>query len=156
MVKAVSKSIFSSSYDIKENGEPVSEVNFSNWSEKAELTIGGKKASFYRQGIVSGDFVFEFEDRILATAEKPSAWKDDMVIKVGEQFFEIRPKSWFSYTYYITWQGQQIGKISRDGWVTQNGTGEFPEDWPAALKVFVFILVLLLWRRTDSAAASGS
>lgn len=156
MVKAVSKSIFSSSYDIKENGESVSEVNFSNWSEKADLTIGDKKAVFYRQGVVSGDFVFEFEDRTLATAKKPSAWKDDMVITVGEQVFEIRPKSWFSYTYYIIWQDQKIGKISRDGWVTQNGTGEFPEDWPAALKVFVFILVLLLWRRADSAAASGS
>ena len=69
MLEAIQKSYFSDHFRIEKDGEEVCEIHISNWSEKADIRINGKETWFYREHYFSGDFLLEFEGKILARAK---------------------------------------------------------------------------------------
>ncbi len=155
MIRAQRVSYFSHSYDLEQRGSSVGSVKMSNWAEKGEVYITGKEASFYRENIFNGDFVLEHEDKVVAKAQKPSALYNKMEISIGENVFLVQPQSWFSQSYLVMHNEEQLGVIKKESWFSNSAIIELPDDWPVALQVFVFLLVVVLWQRSESAAAGG-
>ena len=135
---------------------PVGSVKMSNWKEKGEVYITGKKAKFYRENMFTGDFVLKHDDQIVAKAQKPSAFYNRMEITIGENLFVVQPESWFSQSYLVMHNEEQLGVIKKEGWFSNSAIIELPDDWPVALQVFVFLLVVVLWQRSENAAAGGA
>jgi len=155
MLKAVPKSWFSSDYKLLENDTTVTIIDSSWWREAAELTIKGSTYRVYREGLMSGSFVLEGDGSILARAEKPSAFYRSFVVEHGGKKYTLEAESAMFRKFVLSEGGQQIGSVYPEHALTRKAVVAFPEEIPLAVRVFMFWLVMILWKRDSDAAAAS-
>ena len=153
MLQAVPKGWFSSKYDVSNDNVPVGTINFSAWREEGELTIGGSIYRVYREGLMSGSFVLELNGSILARAQKPSALYRTFIIELGEKKYVLEAKSAFSSKFMLIEGERQIGSAYREGVLARKSLADFPDEIEITIRMFLLWLVMILWRRSDSASA---
>jgi hypothetical protein len=153
MLQAVPKGWFSSKHIVSENGTPIGMIDMSGWRESAELTIKGSTYKVYREGSMSGSFVLEGGGSILARADKPSAFYRSFVVELGEKRYTLEAASTFSCKFVLSEEGKQIGLVHREGFLTRKAFADFPDGIELTFRIFMFWLVMILWRRSDSAAS---
>lgn len=152
MLEAITKNWYSLDFDVYDRaGAHIGVVDLSNWSEKAELEVGGTSYEATHKS-TSKDFVLSSPDGAqLLVAEKPSAWKERLVFEYGGSRYELKPESSWRRDFILTREGfEQVGSLrpasgSKRGW-----TAELPEELPAEIKLFVMWLVRLLWQRAQT------
>lgn len=157
MLTAIPQGLFSGDYTITQDNEQVAELDLSLWKEQGTMIIADRRFQVRKEGWVNQTFLLEQGDQVIARARKPSVFKRRFELVLGETTCELRPKNVFCRTYHVYAPGTDtpVGRIARQGWFTRRTDIDLPDDWPAGLQVFVFWLVLLMWRR-DAAAASSS
>jgi hypothetical protein len=159
MLRAVPDGWFSYDFTVFDRtGTPVARVDLSNWRESARLEVGGTPYEAHRRkGWASKEFVLEKEDgRVVAVAEKPSAWKDRFVFEHGGKRYELEKESFWGSAFVIRREGVgPVGTVRSKGLFKREWRVELPEELPSEVRVFVVWLVVLLWKRAASTAASG-
>jgi hypothetical protein len=155
MLKAVPKSWLSSDYKLLENDTTVTIIDSSWWREAAELTIKGSIYRVYREGLMSGSFVLEGGGSILARAEKPSAFYRSFLVEHGGKKYTLEAESAMLRKFVLSEGGQQIGSVYPEHALTRKAVVAFPEEIPLAVRVFMFWLVMILWKRASDAAAAS-
>lgn len=150
MLQANHEGVLRSRYVLEQMGREVACIQMSGWREKAEVTIEGKQTEFYRENFLNGDYVLKFRDKVYVKAQKPSVWKYEMMIQASDQKFELKPCGLFTNSYEVFQNEVKIGEISRTSWFKKNAKIDLPDDWPIVLKVFIFLLVIVLWNRTET------
>jgi hypothetical protein len=55
----------------------------------------------------------------------------------------------------LTQDSQQLGSIKPEAWFTRRAVVNLTTDLPAAVQVFMVVLVLFLWKRDSNAAAAA-
>ncbi|MEK6283653.1 MAG: hypothetical protein AABN95_25140 [Acidobacteriota bacterium] len=153
MLQAVPKGWFSSKYIVSENDTPIGMIDMSGWRESAELTIKGAIYQVYRQGLMTGSFVLDAGGSILARADKPSAFYRSFVVEVGGKKYSLEATSTFSCKFVLSEEGKQIGSVHREGFLARKAIADFPDEIQLPFRMFMFWLVMILWRRSDSAAS---
>ncbi|MDX6443946.1 MAG: hypothetical protein QOH71_1020 [Blastocatellia bacterium] len=155
MLRAVPKSLFSSDYKLLENDATVAVINSSWWREAGELTIKGSTYRVYREGAMGGAFVLESGGAILARAEKPSAFYRSFLIEHDGKKYTLEAESAMFRRFVLSEGGQPRGSVYPESSFTRKAVVAFPEDIPLAVRVFMFWLVMILWKRDSNAAASS-
>jgi len=147
VIEAVPKGIFSSDFQLQQAGRLVADLDASSWREKADVQIDGETFRLYREGMMSGAFILEWNGRTLARAIKPSVLSDRFEMEVGKRSFTLRKESLWSRRFGL-WEGeQQVGRVAPAGTFTRRVLIELPDDWPSSVQTFVFWLALLMWKR---------
>jgi hypothetical protein len=157
MLRAVSDGWFSYDFTVFDrSGTTVARADLANWRETAKLEVGGTHYQAHRQGWRSKEFVLEKEDgRVVAMAEKPSAWKDRFVFEHGGNRYELKKESAWRSAFVLSRDGiGLVGSVRRKGFFNREWIVDVPEELPLEMRVFVVWLVVILWKREDSSAAA--
>lgn len=157
LLRAVPKGWFSYDFAVSDAaGTPAGYADLSNWRERAELDVGGRR---YQAHHVSWDkeFLLTNEDgRTVLVAEKPSAWKERFSFEHDGHGYELGKESVWKSDLVLAREGVgKVGHVLRRGAFKREWEAELPDELPVEVGVFVLWLAVLLARRSDSAAASG-
>jgi hypothetical protein len=154
MLEAVPKNIFSSTFLLEEEARLLGEVGASLWRERATLEIQDGTYELYREEQFVGDFVLEHNGNILARASKPSAFKNRFEVELPNRHLVLRKLGPLSRRFGLFEGDKQVGGIYPLGIFTRRSSIDLPGDWPLPLRVFVFWLAFIIWKRQQAAAAS--
>jgi hypothetical protein len=126
-----------------------------NMSQGAEIRVEGQTYSAYRESLLAGTFVLQLGERTLARARKASVFVRAFDIDLAGQPIELKAASVWRREFGLFENGEQVGRISPTGWFSWQAVLDLPPDIPLLAQLFLFWLVLVLWRRA-AADAAGS
>lgn len=113
------------------------------------LRIAFNSYDLYRQGWFSGLFLLEDNRTILARASRPSLFHRRYEIVHNHRTFRLTAQSSLTRAYSVFDGTSEIGSICPDHGVTRRATIDLPNDIVLPVKVFLFWLVVLRWRRSS-------
>jgi hypothetical protein len=153
MLRAIPKGWFSPDYSIFENDQPVADIDLSFISESSEIQVKGATHQAYREHLMSGAFVLEAAGSIFARAEKPSALYRSFVVEASGRTFTLEAESSMLRKFVLLDAGKEVGSVYPDHAFTSKAVIDLPDDIPLPVRVFMFWLVAILWKRASDAAA---
>jgi hypothetical protein len=106
-----------------------------------------------RETLLLGDFFLMNNDVLVAKADKPSAFSRRFVITAAGREMTLAAESPLTRRFRLTENGRTIGTIRPNHFLTRKCTIDLPEDIETPVQIFIFWLVVLMWRR---AAKSSS
>ena len=136
-----------------ENGTTVAMVDLSLVREAGELTIQGSTYRLYREGLMSGAFILESGGSILARAVKPSALYRSFQIEYDGRQYTLEAKAVGFREFVLSENGVRVGSIYPEHALTRKSVIDFPETTSLPGRIFMFSLVMLLWKRASDAAS---
>jgi hypothetical protein len=156
MLTAVPKRWFSWDFTVMEGSQAVAEIDISWWRERGMLTVQGVNYRVYREGRMSGEFILESADSVMARAEKPSAFHRSFTIDHEGRRYTLQAKTVFGRGFLLLEGDREIGSLSPEGIFTRRAIVDFPQALPLPVRVFIIWLAVILWKReSDSAAAAA-
>lgn len=153
MLQAAPKGMFSNDYVMTSHDGRLAEIDVSNWRERAEFVVDGRTYRLAREGR-AGAFQLLDGDTVVARAEKPSAFSSQFNLYSGNETLVLRKLSMWSRGFGLYHGDREIGRIAPTGAFSRKAAVQLPEEWPLPVQVFVFWLVLVIWRREAAAAAA--
>ncbi len=161
MLTAQAKGFLGSAYELADDESKVAaRLKTSSWRERAtvEITENGYTSSyrFQRQGSVSGAFLLLEGERVVAFAEKPSAFRDRFEISFSGDNFNLRKPSFWKQEFVLERDGIVIGSLVPKGILRRRILVDLPEGFPLIFRIFVFWLALIVWKRHQNAAVAGA
>jgi len=154
MLKAVPLRWFSNDYTVSGDDITPLLLDLSNWRESAELEIDGVAYKLARDSAFGGDFTISSAGMALARARKISFWRSGFEIQADGRTFELKRASMWRSSFSVLEAGKPVGTVSRAGTWSREAVLDLPPGWPLALRLFVFWLVVVMWRRDEAAAAT--
>ncbi len=157
LLRAIPKSWFSYDFAVSDaRGTLVGGADLSNWRERAELDIGGRRYQAHH-GSWEKEFILIGEGgKKVVVAEKLSAWKERFSFEYDGHHYELRKESVWKGDLVLSQEGVgAVGYVRRKGMFKREWEAELPNELPVEVRVFIVWLAVLLARRSDSAAASG-
>jgi len=155
MLTAEAKGFFEKSYEIIEDGKTIAVLKASSWKEKAEIELGGKTYRFKRDSAFKGPFLLMEVENVIAYAEKPSAFRERFEVFSSGKTFVLRKLSIWKGTFCLEENEHVVGTIKPTGWFKKRTLIDLPERFPLILRIFIFWLALVIWKR-ENAAVAGS
>ena len=160
MLRAAPTSWWSQDYKLLEGDTVVAIIDVSCWREAGELNVKGASYRVYREGLMSGAFILEglleTGGQIRARAEKPSALHRSFLVEHGGRQYTLEAESAFLRKFVLAEGGQLRGSVYPESAFTRSAVVDFPEELPLAVRVFMFWLVMILWKRASDAAAAST
>jgi hypothetical protein len=154
MLEAIPKNIFSTRFRFQQENQLLGELDNSVWREKARVELKDGIYLLSREGAFSGYFLIEHNGRLLARASKPSALKNNFEVELKGRSFVLRQLSIWKRRFGLFDGDKQIGTIYPLSSFSRRTNIDLPSDWPLPIRVFLFWLVFIIWKRQSQAAAS--
>jgi hypothetical protein len=155
MLRAIPRSLFSWDFSIREDDVEVAGLEVAWMSERGRLVLAdGTECNLYRQGWLSGLFLLEGKGTILAQAEKPSAFVRHFEVEYDHRKLLLTAQSPFTRVFGVYNGDGEIGSIYPDHWLTRRTTIDLPDTIVLPMKVFMFWLIVLMWRRAAKSSNS--
>jgi len=153
VLEAIPKNIFYTGFQFQQENQLLGELDSSIWREKASVELKDGTYLLYREGRFSGDFLIEHNGKVVARATKPSALYNTFEIKVAGRSLVLRKLSIWNRRFGLFDGDKQIGSIYPLSLFSRRAIVDLPADWPLPIRVFVFWLVFIIWKRQRQAAA---
>lgn len=153
MLEAIPKNIFSTRFRFQEENQLLGKIDNSIWREKARVELKDGTYLLYREGHFSGYFVIEHNGRLLARASKPSALKNKFEVELAGRTLVLRQLSIWKRRFGLFNGDKQIGSIYPLSVFNRKTLIDVPGDLPLPIRVFLFWLVFIIWKRQRQAAA---
>jgi hypothetical protein len=154
MLEAVPQRLFSWDFAITQNARPIAVIDMSWFRERAEVRVGNKVFEVRRDSLVHGTFALHGGDELLATAQKESALVRAFRVDVAGRLLDLKAVSFWRRDFELVDHGALIGRVSSSSWLGRGAKIDFPDDLSIPVQVFMFWLVVVIWRRAAAAAAS--
>jgi len=154
MLRAVPKSWFSSGYKVLDNNSTVAIVDLFISREAGELTIGGSTYKVHREGWFGGAFILERDGSILARAIKPSTFYRSFQVELEGRQYTLEAESVGFRTFVLSENGLRVGSVSPEHALTRKSVIDFPPEISLPGRIFLFWLVMIMWKRATDATAS--
>lgn len=148
MLRATRRKVFRFGYDLTED-DGRSYDPFNPRREVCDFTAAGERLRAEREG--NKRFVLTGPRGVMATADRESGrrW---LIATTDGHVTLVKPSIWRE-----GWElhdGERVlGGFRRDGVFSMNAHSDVVAEVPAALRVFAFHVVLVLWARAAAAAA---
>ena len=133
----------------------VAHIDASWWRERASLTVDGSTYQAYREGIMSGAYLLKCRGSKVASAKKPSMFYREFLVEHDGQRYTLRAKSVFERGFVLLKGAKRVGSITLESLFSYRANVNLPADLPLPVRVFVFWLVIVSWRRAASGASAG-
>jgi hypothetical protein len=134
------------SFQFREDGHVVGDMERSLWRESAELDLDDGRYSFYRDQIIGGDYVISRHGQIIARATKPKWWRSNLDVELFKRSVKLRRPFLLLRRFGVFEHGRQVGTIT-PAWLTGRSTIDLPSDWTVLDRIFLFWLCSLMWKR---------
>jgi hypothetical protein len=154
MLEAIPTDILSTNFRLQQQNQLLGEVDVSILREKARIELEDGTYELYRERQFSGDFVLERNGKIVARATKPSALQNRFEVELPDRRLVLRKVSIWNRRFELFDGEKQIGSIYPLGIFTRRSNIDLPDDWPLAIRIFLFWLAFIIWKRRNQAAAS--
>jgi hypothetical protein len=155
MLTATPRHWYSWNFAVFGNDGHLADIDVSWWREKGTLTVAGQRYGVHRERPMSGKFMLDDSSgSVLATAEKPSAFRRHLVIEHAGRRYELKPRGWFTRTFELHEGAVVVGSLSAGGMFSRRMSIDLPETLPLPVRIFLVWLTVILWKR-DSEASSG-
>ncbi|MBN1362486.1 MAG: hypothetical protein JW993_17955 [Sedimentisphaerales bacterium] len=150
------KSLFSWGYELRRGTLVVARMDMTWLSEGGSFTWEGIGYRLSRQGFWSGDFLLEGAGQIPARATKPSPFRRHFEVHVGPRVLALEAVSPLTRAFRLLENGSLVGAVTPRSFFSRCCTVDFPDDLPVPVQVFLFWLVVLMWRRAANSSAAGA
>lgn len=147
VLRAIPTGFFSWGFSILEEDSEVTELDMAWFGERGRFSYEGQRYELYRQGWLNGPFVLDAGGTIVAEANKFTPFSRTFDADIGNRPVQLAAISPFTRAFGVYSGDSQIGSICPDHCFTRKATVELPEDLALPVKVFLFWLVALMWRR---------
>ena len=137
-------------YILDENQNCIADISQHWLREQGQFCIGPACFSVRRDGFLNGTFSLQLNGSVLATARKTGMFTPGFDIQIGNDFCHLAAEHLFTRRFMLTRQGQYLGEVRPLHLFTRQATISFPEEIPVAIRIFLFWLVLILWRRASN------
>jgi hypothetical protein len=154
MLEAIPKNIFSTRFQFQQQNQLLGELNNSAWREKARVELKDGTYLLYREGYYSGEFLMEHEGKLVARASKPSALRNTFEVGLSGRLLVLRQLSIWNRRFGLFDGDKQVGSIYPLSLFSRHTNIDLPAEWPLPVRVFLFWLVFIIWKRQSQAAAS--
>lgn len=124
MYTIVPVDLLATQYDVFYKGEHIAKImqHVVSIKDKVDVIIKNQHYRLSRQGIVSGDWKFESDNTIIATASRPNFLKDKFIISFDSYTLVIKSKFMSLKNQFLIYKDSSIiGTIAQ--------TGFFPVKW---------------------------
>ena len=152
MLEATPTNFFSTTFLLQDAGRIVGEIDASLLTQKAHLELADGGYDLYREGLL-GDFVLALNGKVIASASKASMFKNRFEVEVTGHSLELRKLSLFSRRFGVFENEKHFGSIYPLGLFTRRSNIELPSGWPLSIRVFLFWLAFLIWKKQNAAAS---
>ena len=153
MLEAIPTDLFSYNFRLQQQNELVGEVEVSMFREKARVELQEGSYTLRREGLWSGDFLLEKDDRVIARATKTGVFSCSFDVELPNRNVTLRKMSIWNRRFGLFDGDKQIGSVYPVGIFTRRSNIDLPGDWPLVNRIFVFWLAFIIWKRQNSAAA---
>jgi hypothetical protein len=153
MLEAIPKNIFSTLFRFQQGNQLLGELDSSIWREKARVELKDGTYLLYREGYFTGDFLMEHEGKLVARASKPSALRHKFEVGIAGRLLVLRQPSIWNRRFGLFDGDKQVGAIYPLSFLSRRTNIDLPADWPLPIRVFLFWLVFIIWKRQRQAAA---
>jgi hypothetical protein len=153
MLEAVPSKWYSNNYCILQDGLPLAEIKRSWLRERGSITVEGRTYTISRDGL-TGPFLLETDGSVVATA-KPRLLRRIVEIDYEGRLYLLRAPSIWRRTFVLESEGTTLGTIrSKNPW-SRKAVIEIP-NFPLAVVLFFFWLVVIMWQREKAAEAGAA
>lgn len=149
----------SSTYEVEDPDSGASGTLCMRWvREASEIDVDDPDGpsgtfTFERESFLHGAFLLvDDEGETLACAEKPSALLRSFEIEHDDETWRLEASSPFSRTFHLLDAHGRVGSVFPTGFLSRRFRATLPSEIPFVVRAFVAWLVLLMWRRSRSAA----
>jgi len=156
VLHATPHGVFSWDFTVSRDGVAIAEIDMAWFRERADVKIGEQTFSLYRQSAAKGSFTLQSGDTILAQAQKISAFSRAFRIDTAGRKLTLKATSAWRRQFEVSENEALIGRIGPTGWAGRTSVIDLGIDLPVPVQVFLFWLVVVLWRRADDAAATAA
>ena len=153
IVEAVPTNFLSTTFSLQQSNRLLGEFAASLWRDRARLEVEDGTYELYREGLFTGDFVLEKDGKVVAIASKPSAFRNRFEMVILSRQLVLQKMSPLTRRFGLFDGDKQVGGIYPLGMVTRRSNIDLPADWPLPIRVFVFWLAFLIWKRQNAAAS---
>ena len=153
MLEVIPENIFSTRFRFQQENQLLGKIDNSVWREKARVELKDGTYLLYREGRFSGYFLIEHNGRLVARASKPSALRNTFEVEVAGRLLVLRQLSIWKRRFGLFNGDKQIGSIYPLRVLSRQAHIDVPGDLPLPIRVFLFWLVFIVWKRQSQAAA---
>lgn len=140
-------------FRVTDGSQSVANLTVSGWCEQGALNIGASAYRINRESWMSGAFILEREDTVLARAEKPSFFRREFVIYHRDREYLLRPESLFRRAFVLLDSSQHVvGSITPKTAFTRTAAADLPDVLPLPVRMFIVWLTMLSWRRQQNSS----
>lgn len=141
---------------ITEGEREITRLSVSIFRNRGEFTLEGEDYRIESSGVLRTTAVLKRGAGVIARAEKPSFLRRHFEISSAGHHLKLESQSWSGREYALFLGGQEVGRITRKGFIGRKMEMEFPDEVPLVLQVLLTYLVLVQAKREAAAASSGS
>jgi hypothetical protein len=152
---ATPQNIISWSFAVQRDGEAIADIDMSWFRERAGVSIGGQSYIFSRENMLLGTFALWQGERMLAHAQKTSVFLRAFEVETEGRALTLSAVSPFRREFGLFHDGVQIGRIYPRSWPGRTAVVELPDELSLPVQVFLFWLVIVLWRRRARSQANA-
>ncbi len=149
MLRAAPVRPFSNKFSVHDGSEEVATLKIGWFSDNGFATVDGKDVRLSRERFFSGAFRLEIDGVVLARARKPSIFRNRFEVEIENARVHLDRESVISRSFVLRGGGETLGRIDPEFAFTRKARIDLPDDWPTALQLFVFWLVLIIWKRMN-------
>ncbi|MBI3117345.1 MAG: hypothetical protein HYZ00_01575 [Candidatus Hydrogenedentes bacterium] len=120
--------------------------------ESATFRFNEEKYYLARRHLFSGEFLLQRDGQLLAAARKTSFLRR-FEVDTSQQRLMLRAASPFSSNFKVEVGGTEAGQVASQRWFSRSFEASLPDWLSFPEEVFLIWLVLLVRRRSQSAAA---
>lgn len=151
MLRAIPTHICARRFSIRDGDQEVAELSIGWFSETGTATAEGRAMQLRREHVAGGAFELEVGGTLIAKAYKPSLFRNRFELDFGNVRIILERESLLGFAFVIRRGRDVLGRIERPNVFTREAEIDLPDEWPIPLKLFVIWLVLIIWRRLNSA-----
>jgi hypothetical protein len=149
MLYAVPRSIFSWGFEVYLDNDLLAVIDMAWVREGGDFSHEGCNYQLRKEQMFSGNFSIESDGKSVATASK-TAFVRSFEIRTENQAYTLKAVSPFTRSFVLEQDGHVVGRISPNHPFTRKCVIDLPQELSIAARLFIFWLVLLMWRRAAS------
>lgn len=143
------------SYTVHSDVATVASVDMFWLRERASALIGIQPYTFARQSMLQGTFEMTQGDHVLGQAQKQSVFTRAFHVQVEGRDFHLSAVSIWRREFALYEHGIQIGRIYPKWWIGRTAIIDLPDNLSLPTQMFLFWLVVVLWRRAANSKSAS-
>jgi len=151
LLQAVPTSLFAKIFRLHQDDQLVGEVDTSLWGDRARMEVEEGSYDLHRERFCAGDFLLEGDGKLIARASRPSWYRCTLEVELPNRRLTLRKVSPWKRRFELFEGEKPVGSVYPLGLFSRRTHIDLPDDWPLAVRGFLFWLVFLAWKREESA-----